>query len=204
MKTLKHLVSCLLLLAGLLCFGLPALAAEIDYGYVSKTGTGSSTADVVFPHKTSKTLRLLSLDVSTDLTNCAVKFYGGTTTYTASAASLSTATNIVVLANTSCASNDVVVVQASDGSTFTATVWGTSGTTNIYMTGQLGTAVASGATVHRMSKVHTIHPASTNEFRLSGEAIFAPQLRQPLLVRATGTSAVTINNATVHYDASEE
>lgn len=179
----------------------PALvAAEIDYGYVSKSGTGTTSADVVFPRNTAYTLRLISLDVRTDLASSTVKLYGGTADYTVSTAALSTATNIIVTSSGSAASNDVAVIQASDGSTFTATIHGNVGGTNLQFSGQLGTAVAAGATVHRMDKVHTLYPTSTNEFRLHAECIFAPQLRQPLLVRATGTSSVKINNASVHYD----
>lgn len=192
-----------LLLTALLCALIltPLLpAAEIDYGYVSKTGSGTTSAEVVFPKNNAYTLRLISLDVRTDLASSTVKFYGGTATYTVATAALSTATNVIVTSSGSAASNDVAVIQASDGSTFTALIHGNVGGTNLQFSAQLGTAVAAGATIHRMDKVHTVYPVTTNEFRLNAECIFAPQLRQPLLVRATGTSSVKINNASVHYD----
>jgi len=172
----------------------------IDYGYVTKSASGTTTAEVIFPANDEASLRLLSYDYRTDLASAPLVIYSGTRRYDVLSNSLSTATNIIVRTNTSISSNDVVVVQAADGTTFSATVWGTGGGTNIYLTGQLGTAVAAGASVYRMSASASIYPGSTNETRIAGEAIYGAQLRMPLLGRITGTSACRINALTVKYD----
>ena len=182
-----------------------ANATEIDYGYVTKQASGTTNADVIFAAASTKTIRLVSLDVTNNSPVVGlVRYYGGTERAQVTNAALSTATNFLVSSSGNLASNDIVVIQkatlTNTTDLVTGQVWGVQGGTNIQLTGQIGIALAAGDAVYRMSTVVT-NIYGYGNYRENGEAIFACQLRQPLLIRAVGTNTVTaVPHATIHYD----
>jgi len=179
---------------------LSAGAAVLDYGYVSKGATGTTNTVLVFPANNTKSIRLVTLDAQTDLATANLKLYGGTARASV-AATAATGQAVIQVSNSGTIdTNDIIVLQKADGTTGHATVSTVAGFTNITCAANIPIALAVGESVYRMSDVRTLRPASTNELRLTGDALFGAQLRNPILIDVQGTSAGRINNAVVKYD----
>lgn len=178
-----------------------ASAQSLQEGYVTKSGTGSTSADAIFPAGYNSTLRLTSYDVKSDLTSATLKIYTGSKVSTLASNALSTATNVYVTSGaTNFTAADVVVIQKADDTMIAAVVDSVEGNTNINLTGQIGTAASAADKIYKMGNVYTSQGQSTNVIRVAGEAIVVAPKRMPMMLRMTGTSACSINHATAHHD----
>jgi len=178
-----------------------ASAQSLQEGYITKSGTGTTSADAIFPAAANAALRLTAYDVKSDLTSATLKFYVGTKVSTIASNALSTATNVFVTAGATNFSNtDIVVIQHADETMTALVAAAPEGNTNVCFTGQIGVAVTAGAKVYKLGTVYTTQVQSTNVIRVAGESILVTGRRMPLLLRVTGTSACSINSATGKYD----
>jgi hypothetical protein len=181
-------------------FTFTASAQSLQEGYITKSGTGSTSADAIFPAAANAALRLTSYDAKSDLTSATLKAYVGTAVSTLASNALSTATNVYVTAGaTNFTAADIVVIQRGDTMS-AAIVDSVDGNTNINLTGQIGTAASAGDKIYLMGTVYTTPVQTTNAIRVAGEAVIVARKRYPLLLRITGTSACAINSATAHWD----
>src|SRR6266581_697763 len=77
--------------------------------YLSATGAGTTSAQVLFPADNFLPQQIVSLDVTSDLSSSVLTFQSGVVSYPITAAATNT-TNIVVSTYGNLASNDVVIV----------------------------------------------------------------------------------------------
>ena len=192
----------LILIGAALVFSPVAKSAEIDYGYVTKTNWGTTSAQVIFPANNSSQIRLLSLEVTNDVAS-SLKIYGGTFQTRCTNAALTSDTNFFASSASSFASNDIVVIQknlTNSTALYTNQVWGTTAS-NIIMIGAFGVAITTNDILYKMGAVE-ITSLGTGLARMdNGGALFASQLRMPLLVQLSGaTAAARINRATAKFE----
>lgn len=148
--------------------------------YVGSNASGSTNAEVPLVAKAGKTLRLVSLDATSDkAASVATWFRADGALATVALAAADDATNLLCYAS-GLASNDVVLLQNAAGTITERTVWGRVDTTNhwLLLRSALGTNQAVGDPVYEMATNNTtiateadiatnatgLHVSSTNGF----------------------------------------
>lgn len=173
---------------------LPTLYAP-GQSYTSATATGTTTAQILFPADNFLPQQVVSLDVTSDLSSSVLTFQSGVVSYPITATATNT-TNIVVSTYGNLASNDVVILQTAAGVLTNATVYSVTNGTNINFKAATGITVASGDNLFKLGNTRTTTIGATT-LRLTGPALFVADQAQPCLLKITGTSACSINNAVV-------
>jgi len=131
-----------------------ASAAE---GYVSKTATGSNSAEVFFPAG-NLPMRVISINCTSDTNGGKLTLQSGTVGYTVAKAAASSVTNLVLF-KTALASNDSVLLQNAAETNKRLTVTNNSVVTNKYITlrNVLGTNLAVGDVLNeRLTVAYTL------------------------------------------------
>lgn len=181
-----------------------ALAVDPDYGYYTETAETASqkTQTLIFnaPNATStKQIILKTIDVTGDNADAVLSIYGGTLSTTISGTLGTTITNLTLTSTNGFATNDKLVIQRAAGVSTWHYVYSLgSGEFNVYPA--VTTACAAGDMVYRMSNVGT-HAIGSATVRMTGDALFAAQVRMPLAVSLESTAGTSeyINAATVLY-----
>jgi|ERR1051326_7223300 hypothetical protein len=162
--------------------------------YETKSASGTTSAQVLFNTDSHLPTRVVSLDVTSDLSSSTLTFQSGIVSYTLSASATNTATNVIVTSYGTLASNDVVLIQTAAGSLTNATVYSVANLTNVTFTAQIGLILAANDQLFKLGNSRTLTIGATT-VRLNGEAIFIADQDQPFVLKITGTSACSINNA---------
>ena len=171
--------------------------------YTSLTGSGTTSAEVIFPADPVLQVRVVGLIGSSDKATSKASFWPGSTlvtvTYTNSGPS---STNIYVGGYTGIATNDLIVV--STGATNrTLTVYGLANNTNLMVTGALGFALTPNAAqvfdLGSAAGASVGIGANTNKVYAS-EAIYVAPRGRPLRVVLDGTAYSSLDSVTAHYD----
>lgn len=128
--------------------GLVATVVCAQDNYLSRSASGTTSAVTTFPGRPGQSLRLVNLDVTSDLSSSVVSWAVGTAGANLAVASTAAATNVFVYGS-ALASNDVVLAQSAAGSVTNATVWGRTSFTNgnVFLGTVIGTNLAAGDTV---------------------------------------------------------
>src|SRR2546422_3487596 len=179
---------------------LHALLAAIKEGYVTRSVTvATNTAEVFFPQAPTKSIRLVSYDVTGDTNNSALTLYSGTLPVTISG--ILNATNLQVASNAGVQTNALVLIQRADDTIFSLTVLMTNQVTNIIITATNSIPLATNDVLWVATNISTI-PIGMTTVRQSGESLFMAQRPPPLSLRVNpGISNLTkINNAVCRYD----
>lgn len=180
-------------------FSSQAQTLNLNYGYVSKRGQGTTNAEVIFPAGDNVIVRLTSLDTTNDVANSIIKLQAGTYGAVLTNSAASTATNVSLYGNSFIVAGDTVVFQKADKTVFSALVDTTNGV-QLTFAAQIGTAVAAGDTVYRMGLTQT-NLVGAGTLRKDGPAIYAAPVSKPLRILSFGGSAVSAINATAAYGA---
>src|ERR1043166_4201010 len=85
--------------------------------FETKSASGTTSAQVLFGTDSHLPSRIVSLDVTSDLSSSTLTFQSGLVSYTLTSSATNTATNIIVSSYGSLASNDVVIIQTDRKST---------------------------------------------------------------------------------------
>lgn len=128
-------------------------------------------------------------------------FHELTNSWTLRVAALAADTSITLTNSTALSPADNIVLLPATGGVFENTVNTTNGTlvtTSVNFTGQIGQAMAAGDSLYKLGTENTTIVGATT-LRLNGTAIRAADQGRPVRLRVTGTSACSINNATVQY-----
>src|SRR2546422_6816734 len=176
------------------------LAAAIKEGYVTRSATAATNvAEVFFPQAPTKSIRLVSYDVTGDTNNSLLTFYSGTLPVTISG--ILNATNLQVVSNAGVQTNALVLIQRADDTVFSLTVLMTNQITNIIITATNSVPLATNDVLWVATNISTI-PIGMTTVRQSGESLFMAQRPPPLSLRVNpGISNLTkINNAVCRYD----
>src|SRR5207245_2840585 len=117
---------------------LTLLTAASAQRYETKSASGTSSAQVLFGTDSHLPSRVVSLDVTSDLSSSTLTFQSGLVSYTLTAAATNTATNVIVSGYGTLASNDVVIIQTAAGSLTNTTVYSVANSTNVNFTAAVG------------------------------------------------------------------
>src|SRR5437870_13803095 len=148
-------------------------AVAIKEGYVAGRQTlATNTAEVFFPQAPTKSIRLVSYDVSPDLTNSLwLTFHGGTMPVTITG--MINVTNLLCTSNTLVQTNAIAIIQRSDDTIFSVSILGTNQTTNIIISATNSIPILTNDVLWVCTNIaSTTLGYATNAVRLSGECLF--------------------------------
>jgi len=175
-----------------------ALVQAAPGEYSAKTASGTTAADVIFAGDPLAPIRLVSLDVKSDLSSSKLVARSGRELFTLSA-NATNATNFVLQSTSGLASNNVVVFQRkSDNAVFKGTVWSVPNGTNLNLASSITATFVTGDQLYLMTNNVSIDIGAAT-VRQTGEALFLAARSRPLLLSLDGTSACIINNAVANY-----
>ncbi|HKS35934.1 MAG TPA: hypothetical protein VJW76_02005 [Verrucomicrobiae bacterium] len=181
-----------------ICLATATLRHGAQGDYSAKTATGTTAADVIFPGEALAPIRLVSLDVKSDLSSSKLVARSGRELFTLSA-NATNATNFVLQSTSGLASNHIVVFQRrSDNAVFKGTVWSVPNSTNLNLAAAITATFLTGDQLYLMTNNVSIDIGAAT-VRQAGEALFLAARSRPLLLSVDGTSACIINNAVAHY-----
>ncbi len=184
------------LVAGLLA--LSALAGSPTY--VTKSASGTSSAEVLFPAISGTQIRVVGVIGSSDLTTSTFSFCAGDTAQVITFATNSlTSTNIIVSATNGFAANDLIVI-ANSATNRTLTIGGFINSTNIYTTGTIGIAQTVGMEIYHLCAPSTLLLGAITNKAYMGEAVYVAPAGRPLRLVVSGTAWATVDVCNVHYD----
>jgi len=208
MKTILEFVAgAALAFLALVLFALLTLAAAAQTftatdGHVSaQSPITTNYSEVVFSGSPVRTIRLTSVDLQSETNAAFLHYYAGTTPYTVTG--VLNGTNLIVTSNAGIVTNQLAILQMG-GTNWTCTILYTNNLTNVFLAGgaTLGFTPLTNSTLWHCGNRHVVGLGITKR-QLTGEAIFAAQVRAPLAVRVD-PGVVTSNrlNATVKYENS--
>src|ERR1051326_224694 len=129
--------------------------------YETKSASGTTAAQVLFNTDSHLPTRVVSLDVTSDLSTSTLTFQSGTVSYTLSASATNTATNVIVSSYGTLASNDVVIIQTTTGLLTNATVYSVANLTNVNFTAQIGLILAANDQLFKLGNTRTLTIGAT-------------------------------------------
>lgn len=203
MKKFNRILGALLLLA-LLFIGLPPALAQhysATDGYVSANVSSPTTnyTEVIFAGSPTKSIRLTAVDYESETNSAFLHYYAGTVPYTVTG--VINGTNLVVTSNAGIVTNQLAILQIG-GTNWSCMILYTNQLTNVVLAGgaTLGfTPLTNSVLWHCGNRYLT--RVDVNARQLSGEALFAAQVRAPLAVRLDpGVVSSNRLNATVKYE----
>ena len=179
-----------------------APAIDDQERYLTKQSSGAAYAEVFFPAGAAQIPVLTHIEAKSDLGQPKLLMYSATHQVVLTNGVGSGETNLLVATTNGFAAADRVLIQLNDSvsTVITGTVHATVGTTNIQLTVTIGTAATNGSVIYRMGNIRTNYLDGTNAIRISSPAVFAGKLRTPIWLRVNGTSACSIDLATVKYE----
>lgn len=184
------------ILLGVLALAGLAFAAT---NYQSGTASGSTSAELIFSADPVRQMRLVSVLATSDKSDAVISLRTGTKAFDIAAANTNTsATNIVFASTSGLASNDVVII-ATATTNKSATVWGTSGGTNLLLTAAAGITWSAGDVLYLLGSATTL-PLGAASKAYAAEALFVANQGRPLRIVVDGTSACTIDSAAVKFE----
>lgn len=197
-KALLALVLLVLLFSGLT---VKAQHYNATDGYVSANVSSPTTnhTEVIFAGSPTKSIRLTAVDYESETNSAFLHYYAGTAPYTVTG--VINGTNLVVTSNAGIVTNQLAILQIG-GTNWSCLVLYTNQLTNVVLAGgsTLGFTPLTNAVLWHCGNRYLTR-VDVNARQLSGEALFAAQVRAPLAVRLDpGVVSSNRLNATAHYD----
>lgn len=175
--------------------GLAGLAFAAG-SYQSGNASGSTSAELIFSADPLRQMRLVSVLATSDKSDAVISLRTGTRSYDIATVNTNTsATNILFTSTSGLASNDVVII-ATATTNKTATVWGTSGGTNLLLTAAAGITWSAGDVLYLLGPATSLPLGATSK-AYAADALFVANHGRPLRLVVDGTSACTIDSAAV-------
>ena len=159
---------------------------------------------LLLPSQAAKPLRVIGAVATSDKATSKMTFQATTTvTEVTTTETNSSATNFVVTSTAGFASNDVVVLErASDGNWNTATVWGTSGGTNLILStagpNLFGMTAFAGDRIGKLGEAVTLYGCNCT-VSYQSECLFIADQGRSVYVTWDGTSACSIDSLAYKY-----
>jgi hypothetical protein len=182
-----------------LAFAFVAIADPI--GKYTQIVTGTTTASAVFPGSVGRQARVVFLDATSDLSSSTVTFqspFSSANIILQSALTNFTLQSSVALSTIFTNGAPVIFQHPGAELAYLGTVYSTTGTTNLIVSGTIGT-LAVGDQAYAMDTSRTMKVGATNIRVGPGDCLYVSPYNRPLLIQVNGTSACSLNNIIVDY-----
>ncbi len=177
---------------------LPALAGSPTY--VTKSGSGTASTEVIFPAISGSQIRVVGVIGSSDLATSTFSFCAGDTAQVVTTATSSlTTSNIIVAATNGFAASDLIVI-SSPATNKTLTILGFPTATTIQCTAAVQFAQTVGMEVFHLCTPSTLLLGAITNKAYMGESVYSAPAGRPMRLVVNGTSICSVDVCNVHYD----
>jgi hypothetical protein len=166
--------------------------------YKTVTASGATAATAYLPSSGGLQARVVGVIATSDKAGSVITFTTGSTPATISATNAS-GTTITVARTNGLAAADVLVIEGVNGVT-NATISSFTGATNITLASNTGFITLPGDQVYKMGTPVTLRIGAVTNASFQGSAIYVGNPGRPIKAVVDGTSAVTIDALSAHYE----